>query len=327
MPPMTSPTWTDEMRTAPPQWDAFISHAWEDKESFVRPLAHALTALGATVWYDEFSLKLGDSLSASIDRGLAGSRYGIVVLSKAFIAKPWPQRELHGLVAREMGGRSTILPVWHQLTRDDVLEFSPPLADKLAAITTDHTADQIALQILSVIRPDIAGNTPYDDLRRIATGEAIADLRQEIEAFKCPHCGDFLVERYDTYLVEDADEVVTFSTFECGYVSIDGYMRRPCPSDPRFPKLQDYTIKCQENSKKQTTWEPTWKWTCFAVPKTDMARLLSLEPGYGQTKRGARRMLSRHYAEAAKHDLSDPALVKRNEALAASREAAQATKQ
>ena len=61
------------------QWDAFISHAWEDKESFVRPLAHALTALGATVWYDEFSLKLGDSLSASIDRGLAGSRYGIVV--------------------------------------------------------------------------------------------------------------------------------------------------------------------------------------------------------------------------------------------------------
>jgi TIR domain len=175
---MTSPTPTDEMRTAP-QWDAFISHAWEDKESFVRPLAHALTALGAAVWYDEFSLKLGDSLSASIDRGLAGSRYGIVVLSKAFIAKPWPQRELRGLVAREIGGRSTILPVWHKLTRDDVLDFSAPLADKLAAITADNTADQIALQILSVIRPDIAGNTPYDDLRRIATGEAMAELRAE----------------------------------------------------------------------------------------------------------------------------------------------------
>jgi predicted RNA-binding Zn-ribbon protein involved in translation (DUF1610 family) len=297
---MTSPAPTDELRTAP-QWDAFISHASDDKESFVRPLAHALTALGAAVWYDEFSLNLGDSLSASIDRGLAGSRYGIVVLSKAFIAKRWPQRELQGLVAREMGGRSTILPVWHQLTRDDVLEFSPPLADKLAAITTDHTADQIALQILSVIRPDIAGSTPYDDLRRIATGEAIAELRQEIEAFKCPHCGDFLVNRYETYLVEDAEEVVEFSEFECGYVSIDGYMRRPCPSDPRYPKFRDYTIKCQQNTARPTPWgQPTWRWTCFAVPKTEMARLLSLEPGYGQTKRGARRMLMRHYAEAAK---------------------------
>jgi TIR domain len=302
MPPMISPISTDELRTAP-QWDAFISHAWEDKESFVRPLAHALTALGAAVWYDEFSLKLGDSLSASIDRGLAGSRYGIVVLSKAFIAKRWPQRELQGLVAREMDGRSTILPVWHQLTRDDVLEFSPPLADKLAAITTDNTADQIALQILSVIRPDIAGNTPYDDLRRIATGEAIAELRQEIEAFKCPHCGDYLVSRDETYLVEDLEEVVEISTFECGYVSIDGYMRRPCPHDPKFPKFQDYTIKCQQNSAQPTEWgHPTWRWTCFAVPKTEMARLVSLEPGYGQTRRGARRMLIRHYAEAAKED-------------------------
>jgi hypothetical protein len=99
----TRPISTDERHTAS-QWDAFISHAWEDKESFVRPLAHALTALGAAVWYDEFSLKLGDSLSASIDRGLASSRYGIVVLSKAFIAKRWPQRELQGLVAREMEG-------------------------------------------------------------------------------------------------------------------------------------------------------------------------------------------------------------------------------
>src|SRR5262245_33346133 len=102
------------------QFDAFISYATEDKETFVRPLAHALTALGASVWYDEFALKLGDSLSASIDKGLAKSRYGIVVLSKAFIAKPWPQRELQGLVAREMGGMSTILPVWHDLTFQDV---------------------------------------------------------------------------------------------------------------------------------------------------------------------------------------------------------------
>ncbi len=54
-------------------WDVFISHASEDKDSFVRPLAVALKQLGASVWYDEFSLKLGDSMSRSIDKGLSKS--------------------------------------------------------------------------------------------------------------------------------------------------------------------------------------------------------------------------------------------------------------
>jgi hypothetical protein len=72
-------------------WDAFISHASEDKERFVRPLARALKNLGVEIWYDEFSLKLGDSLSRSIDKGLAQSRYDIVVLSEAFMTKSWPE--------------------------------------------------------------------------------------------------------------------------------------------------------------------------------------------------------------------------------------------
>lgn len=65
-------------------WDLFISHASEDKESFVRPLAHFLRELGLKVWYDEFTLSVGDSLSRSIDNGLARSRYGVVVISPAF---------------------------------------------------------------------------------------------------------------------------------------------------------------------------------------------------------------------------------------------------
>ncbi len=80
--------------------DAFISHASEDKEEFVRPLAEALHEAGFSVWYDVFSLKIGDSLRRSIDRGLADSRYGIVVLSSAFFEKNWPQYELDGLIAK-----------------------------------------------------------------------------------------------------------------------------------------------------------------------------------------------------------------------------------
>jgi hypothetical protein len=62
------------------KYDAFISHAREDKESFVSDLANMLKNLGAAIWYDEFSLKIGDSLSKSIDKGLSDSKYGIVIL-------------------------------------------------------------------------------------------------------------------------------------------------------------------------------------------------------------------------------------------------------
>ena len=79
------------------QHDVFVSHASEDKEAFVAPLAKILSQLGLKVWYDEFSLKLGDSLSRSIDKGLSESTFGIVVLSKPFINKSWTEYELRGL--------------------------------------------------------------------------------------------------------------------------------------------------------------------------------------------------------------------------------------
>ena len=68
-------------------YDAFISHASEDKASLVRPLARALEKMGFHIWFDEFELKVGDSLRRSIDKGLVNSRYGIVVLSKAFLRR------------------------------------------------------------------------------------------------------------------------------------------------------------------------------------------------------------------------------------------------
>lgn len=113
-------------------WDAFVSHAWEDKEEIAAPLATALRNYGISVWYDEFSLKVGDSLRRSIDRSLALSKYGIVIVSPHFLSKEWPQRELDGLVAREIAGTKVILPVWHRIERSHLLRYSPTLADRVA---------------------------------------------------------------------------------------------------------------------------------------------------------------------------------------------------
>lgn len=91
------------------EWDLFISHASEDKGEIVRPLVDALVSAGYRVWYDEFTLTIGDSLRRSIDKGLAQSKYGLVILSPNFFAKNWPQTELDGLAARERNGNKVVL--------------------------------------------------------------------------------------------------------------------------------------------------------------------------------------------------------------------------
>jgi len=116
--------------------DLFISHASEDKDSFVRPLAGRLVESGFKVWYDEFDLRIGDSLSESIDYGLASATAGLVVISKAFMAKPWPRRELRGLTARQLDHSSRLMPLWHGVELEDVIQFSPPLADIKALRST-----------------------------------------------------------------------------------------------------------------------------------------------------------------------------------------------
>lgn len=118
-------------------WDVFVSHASEDKELVAKPLADALKSAGLSVWYDEFELSVGDSLRRSIDEGLSKSRYGIVILSKAFFAKEWPQKELDGLVQQEVAGISRILPIWYDVTAEDVRRYSPVLADRFASAWND----------------------------------------------------------------------------------------------------------------------------------------------------------------------------------------------
>lgn len=132
-------------------WDVFVSHASEDKEPFALPLAEALKAEGLKVWFDVFTLKIGDSLRRSIDRGLAQSRFGVVILSEAFFQKHWPQLELDGLVAREAAGVKVILPVWHGVNVEQVRHHSPLLADRLA-VSSANGLEHVVSQLMQAIQ-------------------------------------------------------------------------------------------------------------------------------------------------------------------------------
>lgn len=128
------------------EYDVFISHAWEDKEDFVDELVTEMRRLGIKVWYDTDRLKWGDSMREKIDKGLSKSRYGVVVLSPDYIRedKYWTKSELNGLFQVETINGKTILPIWHKLTKKQVTEYSPIIADRKALTTSDYTAEEMA---------------------------------------------------------------------------------------------------------------------------------------------------------------------------------------
>lgn len=131
--------------------DLFISHASEDKVDFVKALADELIKQGVSVWYDEYALRIGDSLRKSIDKGLSQSRFGLIVLSKNFFDKNWTQYELNGLVAKEMEGEKVILPIWHNITKDEILKLSPSLVDKVALNTAILSVQEIAEKVADAV--------------------------------------------------------------------------------------------------------------------------------------------------------------------------------
>ncbi|MBW1717495.1 MAG: TIR domain-containing protein [Deltaproteobacteria bacterium] len=133
------------------EYDVFICHAGEDKEAVVEPLAQEFRNRGLRVWYDRWLLRIGDSLRRKIDEGLSQCKYGVVVLSPNFFGKLWPERELDGLVQREMSGQKVILPIWHNVNYSDVASYSLPLADRMAG-STRIGIPQLANELMHAIR-------------------------------------------------------------------------------------------------------------------------------------------------------------------------------
>jgi hypothetical protein len=144
-------------------WDIFISHASEDKKSFVDPLALRLKQLGVRVWYDKFVLIPGDRLSEKIAEGLAKSRCGVLIISRSFLNKNWPRYELSGLVNRFVEDNVRLIPVWLGVTRADVAIVNPALADLFSICAEHANVDHCALEILRVVRPQL-----YENLSMIA---------------------------------------------------------------------------------------------------------------------------------------------------------------
>lgn len=153
IPTVTATSETEEENL--PEYDVFVSHAWEDKEDFVDDFVDALRNLGIKVWYDTTQIKWGDSMRERIDDGLRKSRFGVAILSPNYIAenKYWTKAELDGLFQLESVNGKTLLPIWHNLTKQQVMNYSPIIANKKAMTTALMTAQEIAEELLNLIPP------------------------------------------------------------------------------------------------------------------------------------------------------------------------------
>jgi len=137
------------------EYDVFISHAWEDKEDFVDEFLLELTQLGVTFWYDKQRIVWGDSMRAKIDAGLTRSRFGVVIVSPNYIAegKYWTKAELDGLFQLESINGKTILPIWHNITKKEIMAYSPIIAGRLAMTTASMTPKEIAVELVTLLNP------------------------------------------------------------------------------------------------------------------------------------------------------------------------------
>lgn len=190
------------------QWNFFISHAHEDKDEIARPIADLLKSQGFTVWFDEYSLKLGDELRSSIEKGLRGSRFGVVILSPNFFAKKWTRLELDGLFQLDGKDEKRILPVWHGVTAADVEAYSLFLANRLG-VPTSKGFNHVVTKIIEATQKDDEDELNYDDPepsivlhpRSIEMLEAAKNSNGSITAHR--HLAGFLVRSGDVIFGQD----------------------------------------------------------------------------------------------------------------------------
>lgn len=131
----------------PREYDSFLSYARIDGSEVASQLRNALESLGVAVWFDEVAIIPGRSQSLQMDAGLRKARSGIAVLTPAYLTgRFWTERELEALL-----NKSTLIPVLHNVTFDDVKQYSGILPD-LAGFTTEHdTVEDIAKKIAGAV--------------------------------------------------------------------------------------------------------------------------------------------------------------------------------
>lgn len=132
--------------------DVFLCHAWDDRKDAAKELHDLLESKGVSVWFSEKDVLLGSSLLREIDKGLAKSRVGIVLVTPSFLKRVKGEgiadKELSALLARDL-----LVPIVHNTTFEDLREVSPLLGSRSGLSTIEESMVEVAAKLAELVTP------------------------------------------------------------------------------------------------------------------------------------------------------------------------------
>lgn len=132
--------------------DVFLCHAWDDRKDSAKELHDLLESSGVTVWFSEKDVLLGSSLLREIDKGLAKSRIGIVLVTPCFLKRVKGEgiadKELSALLARDL-----LVPIVHNTTFEELREVSPLLGSRSGLSTIEESMEDVAAKLAELVTP------------------------------------------------------------------------------------------------------------------------------------------------------------------------------
>jgi hypothetical protein len=132
--------------------DVFLCHAWDDRKDAAKELHDSLESKGVSVWFSEKDVLLGSSLLREIDKGLAKSRVGIVLVTPSFLSRVKNEgiadKELSALLARDL-----LVPIVHNTTFEDLREVSPLLGSRSGLSTIEESMEEVAAKLAELVAP------------------------------------------------------------------------------------------------------------------------------------------------------------------------------
>jgi TIR domain len=143
-----------ELRTSLPDLrDVFLCHAWDDRQNSANELHDLLESKGVSVWFSEKDVTLGSPLLREIDKGLAKSKVGIVLVTPSFLNRikgaGIADKELSALLARDL-----LVPIIHNTTYDALREVSPLLGSRSGLSTIEDSMEDIAAKLAELVIPE-----------------------------------------------------------------------------------------------------------------------------------------------------------------------------
>lgn len=141
----------EKRSTIPDLRDVFLCHAWDDRKDSAKQLHDLLEENGVSVWFSEKDVLLGSSLLREIDKGLAKSRVGIVLVTPSFLERVRnegiAEKELSALLARDL-----LVPIVHNTTFERLREISPLLGSRSGLDTNEESMFKVALKLAELVQ-------------------------------------------------------------------------------------------------------------------------------------------------------------------------------